>query len=130
MSKRFFFGINSGEQRRYRNGYLMLGCGMGPELRLLLALGHDPMFAAPSEVAIDVYRGHIVLPSPISSNEFDIRAGRASVHTLIAGEAKLSMSGMDRDGKDGWAGTIVLNMSGFSDAYAKLYKTCNGLAGL
>jgi hypothetical protein len=72
----------------------------------------------------------IYLASPIPSATFDTRLAyvRADMLDSISPDATVSIAGIDRGGKDGPGGGLVLNMDGFAAGYAKLQAACGTTA--
>jgi hypothetical protein len=122
VSKSFFVRTGGGDQRRYRNGLLSLGCGFGLGHRLAVAQEHDPQQKSADAVGIDVNGRRIALQSQISLNGFDTRSALlpADMFDSLGHGAHLQVSGLDHDGSAG----ITLSMDGFSDAAVKLQKRC------
>jgi hypothetical protein len=127
MSKRFFVRTGNGDQARYRNGLVSLGCGMGQEIRLAVAREHDGEQKSGDAVRIDANGRRIALQYQTSSREFDIRSASlsADMFDAVGHGANIQVSGTDRDGP---AGSITLSMDGFSDAAVKLRKRCEETA--
>jgi len=125
MSKRFFVRTGNGDRLPYRNGFVRLDCGLGHEIRLVLAQQHDSAGLPP--VQIDANGHRIDLRSQPSSRDFDMRSGLLSADMLdsIADVASIAISGLDKVPGEGSAGDLKLNMVGFSAAYAKLRKSCD-----
>jgi len=131
LSKRFFFAINNGGQRRYRDARLAFRCGAGTTLGLWLALAHDPSDQSSADVlsmTITVKGELVSLGTAVSSPRFDDRGAsvRAEMLDSIAGDATASPLGIELDGKG--LGRIVLGTAGFAAGYTKLKQSCEGKA--
>jgi hypothetical protein len=127
MSKRFFVRTDSGDQPRYRNGLVRLDCGVRQEIRLAFAQQHDSSGQKSADPVVDVNGQRIVLPYQIPSRAFDVRSASlsAEMFDFVGHGANIKVSGIDQGRNDELAGSITLNMDGFSDASVKLRKSCD-----
>jgi hypothetical protein len=132
VSKRFFARTDS-DKFRYLDGFVSVGCGAGQSNRLALARDHvvsETSGAGPRSVSISVNGQRVELRDQIPATGIDIRSAWLSASTFdAAGDtATIRLSGTDVARSDESAGSIVLNMHGFSAEYAKLRKGCDGSA--
>jgi hypothetical protein len=127
MSKRFFVRTGSGDQTHYRNGFVSLDCGVRQEIRLAFAQQRDPSEQKSTDPVIDVNGQRIVLRYQIPSRAFDVRSAflSAGMFDFVGHGADIKVSGIDPGRNDESAGSIRLNMDGFSDASVKLRKGCD-----
>jgi formylglycine-generating enzyme required for sulfatase activity len=132
--KTFFARVRSGDRPRFREGFVMLGCGggFGREIRLSFAQERDSSeqkFA--DSVLIDVNGQRIVLRTQIPSPKFDIRATTlsADMFDLIGHGANFKISGILLGQDDVSAGSLTLNLDGYSAASVKLRKNCDQAVG-
>ena len=127
MSKRFFVRTGSGDQTHYRNGFVSLDCGVRQEFRLALAHQRDPSEQKSTDPVIDVNGQRIVLRYQIASRGFDVRSAflSAAMFDFVGHGTDIKVSGIDPSRNDESAGSIRLNMDGFSDASAKLRTSCD-----
>jgi hypothetical protein len=135
MVKRFFSRVSSGDRSRFRDGFVMLGCGFGSATgsRLIFAQERDSpeQKSADSSVLIDVSGQRIVLRTQVPSPKLDIRvtALSADMFDLIGRGANIKVSAIVSGQNDAPAGILTLNMDGYSDASVKLRKSCDDAVG-
>jgi hypothetical protein len=127
MSKRFFVRTSSGDQTHYRNGFVSLDCGVRQEIRLAFAQQRDPSEQKSTDPVIDVNGQRIVLRYQIPSRAFDVRSASlsAEMFDFVGHGPSIKVSGIDPSRNDESAGSIRLNMDGFSDASVKLRNSCD-----
>jgi hypothetical protein len=127
MSKRFFVRTGSGDQIHYRNGLVRLDCGVRQEIRLAFAQQRDPSEQKSIDPVIDVNGQRIVLRYQIPLRGFDVRSAflSAAMFDFVGRGADIKVSGIDPSRNDESAGSIRLNMDGFSDASVKLRTSCD-----
>jgi hypothetical protein len=127
MSKRFFVRTGSGDQTHYRNGLVSLDCGVRQEIRLAFAQQRDASEQKVTDPVIDMNGQRIVLRYQIPSRAFDVRSASlsAEMFDFVGHGADIKVSGIDPGRNDESAGSIRLNMDGFSDASVKLRKSCD-----
>jgi Tripartite tricarboxylate transporter family receptor len=130
-SKRFFVRTDSGGQPHYRNGFVLLDCGVRQEIRLAFAQQHDSSEPKSADPMIDVNGQRIVLPYQIPSREFDVRSASlsAKMFDFIGHGANIKVSEIDQGRNKETGSSITLNMDGFLDVSVKLRKGCDQSAG-
>jgi hypothetical protein len=127
VSKRFFLRIES-DQVQYVDAAVSLSCVNGQALGLGIARqrgASETSDTGPRFRSITVKGRQYQLPIEIPSQELDIRGAALPAGTFEAAgdDAAIGLFGT------GLGGNIVaLSMHGFSAAYAKLRKSCVGLA--
>jgi len=128
MDKRFF-SRTDGDQIRYLDGLASLVCGAGPAIGFALVRQHvasEPANSGQRSVSISMNGQRIDLPYKIPSGEFDTRWASLPASAFDAvGNATIGVSGFGPDRSDGSAGSLTLNMDGFSAAFAKFRKSCD-----
>jgi len=135
MVKRFFSRVSSGDRSRFRDGFVMLGCGFGSATgsRLIFAQERDSseQKSADSSILIDVSGQRIVLRTQVPSPKLDIRvtALSADMFDLIGRGANIAVSAIVSGQNDVPAAILTLNMDGYSDASVKLRKSCDEAVG-
>jgi hypothetical protein len=135
MVKRFFSPVSSGDRSRFRDGFVMLGCGFGSATgsRLIFAQERDSseQKSADSSILIDVSGRRIVLRTQVPSPKFDIRvtALSADMFDLIGRGANIKVTAVVSGQNDVPAAILTFNMDGYSDAFVKLRKSCDEAVG-
>jgi hypothetical protein len=135
MVKTFFSRIDSGDRSQFRDGFVMLGCGLGSATgsRLIFAQERDSseQKSADSSISIDVSGQRIILRTRVPSPKFDIRvtALSADMFDLIGRGANIKVSAVVSGQNEVPAAILTFNMDGYSDASVKLRKSCNEAVG-
>jgi hypothetical protein len=112
---------------------LRLDCGAGKAMRLTFARergGPISVGLRPLRVTLNGLR--IDLPYAIRSGKFEVRATALRPDVIDSADddkGAIAISGFDPDRDNEPQGRIILNMAGFSAAYAKLRKACDGSSG-
>jgi hypothetical protein len=97
------------------------------EIRLAFAQQRDASEQKVTDPVIDMNGQRIVLRYQIPSRAFDVRSASlsAEMFDFVGHGADIKVSGIDPGRNDESAGSIRLNMDGFSDASVKLRKSCD-----
>jgi hypothetical protein len=130
IEKRFFARTDTGDQPRYRNGFVSMNCGIGREIRLAFAQENDSpelRSTVPLSLRIDVNAQRIVLRYQTVLRQFNLHwtSLPADTFDLISHGANIEVSAIDQGRNNGSAGGVTLNMDGFSSASAKLRRRCD-----
>ena len=130
IEKRFFVRTDTGDQPRYRNGFVSMNCGIGREIRLAFAQENDSSelrSTVPLSLRIDVNAQRIILRYQTVLRQFDLHWTSLPVDTfdLVSHGANIKVSGIDQGRNNGSAGSVTLNMDGFYNASAKLRRRCD-----
>ena len=121
----------------YPEGLLRLNCGSGKAMRLTFARERpaSAIGAGARLVRITVNGLRIDLPNPTQSGKIEMRTTALWPDAIASADDKgaIEISGFDtaRDSKSQDSkqqAPVVLNMAGFSAAYARLRKVCNETA--
>jgi hypothetical protein len=131
-SKRFFTRTDT-VGFRYLDGFVSVDCAVGQALRLALAREHvvsEISGAGARSVSISMNGQRVDLRDQIPSPQLDIRSAwlPASTFDAVDDNATIALSGTDLARNDESAGGMTLSMHGFSTAYARLRKGCDGSA--
>ena len=135
MEKRFFARAKSGDRPRFRDGFVMLGCGVGfgREIRLSFAQERDSseQKSADPSVLIDVNGQRIALRIQVPSAKFDIRTTTLSADMFdpTGHGAGIKVSAIVLGQDDVPAGNLTFSLDGYSDASVKLRKNCDQPVG-
>jgi tetratricopeptide (TPR) repeat protein len=126
LIKKFFVRSDDGDPARYRNGYVRLDCGAGRQISLAFAQDRESS-EKPTDPHLDVNGQQIALRPRAPWRQFDVHGTwlSADMFDLVRQSAKIKVSGLDR-GQDGSQRAVTLSMDGFSDASAKLRRSCDG----
>jgi hypothetical protein len=130
IEKRFFVRTDTGDQPRYRNGFVSMNCGIGQEIRLAFAQVHDSSEQRSTvqlPLRIDVNAQRIILRYQTVLRQFDLHwtSLPADTFDLVSHGANIKVSGIDQGRNNGSAASVTLNVDGFSDASAKLRRRCD-----
>lgn len=136
IAKGFF--VRTGDaDLAYPEGLLRLNCGSGKAMRLTFARERpaSTIGAGARPVRITVNGLRIDLPNPTQSGKIEMRTTALGPDTIGPADDKgaIEISGFDaaRDSPSQDSRSrdrVILNMAGFSAAYARLRKICNELA--
>jgi formylglycine-generating enzyme required for sulfatase activity len=135
MVKTFFARTRRGDRLRFRDGVVMLGCGVGfgREIRLSFAQERDSSEQKSDDpsVLIDVNGQRIVLGTQVASPKFDIRTTTLSADMFdpIGHGGNVKVSAIVLGGDAVPADNLTFNLDGYSDALVKLRKNCDQAVG-
>jgi hypothetical protein len=125
-----YFTRTQGQRLAYRNAYLGLSCGDANFMHLTLAIE-----IAPGELGFGSHRFAIAMngwraefPLGSDTDKFDMRTIRVLADRIASANDDGSIEIFDPVGKSEPQSTIRLTMDGFSDAYARLRRTCDASA--
>jgi len=125
-----FFAHTSDADPAHPEALLRLDCGAGKAMRLTFAREHgasNPIGAGLRPLRVTLNGSRIDLPYALSSGKIEIRTTTLWPNAIdSAGDnGAIEISGFDSRADTDPQGRIVLNMAGFSTAYAKLRKACD-----
>jgi hypothetical protein len=132
-----FFVRTGDADLAYPEGLLRLNCGPGKAVRLTFARERraPAIGGGARPVRITVNGLHIDLPNPTQSGKIEMRTTVLWPDAIASADDKaaIEISGFDaaaeRQVQEGRPrGHLVLNMAGFSSAYARLRKVCSETA--
>jgi hypothetical protein len=127
-----YFARTGNEQLAYRNALVRLSCGARKTMSLAIAreVGRSETIgsvARPMQIALGGRRIVLLASRTAAPGGFDIRLTNLSadfVESINRGGG-IEIFAVDADRKSERSPTVTLTMDGFSDAYAKLRKSCD-----
>ena len=122
-----FFAHTGETDLSYPEALLRLNCGAGKALRLTFARERNNLIGVglrPLRITVNGLR--VDLPNAIRSGKIEMRTAALWPNVIDSADDKsaIEISGFDPDRDDEPQARIMLNMAGFSAAYAKLSKSC------
>jgi len=125
-----FFVHTSEADPAHPEALLRLNCGVGKAMRLTFARersASDRIAAGLAPLRVTLNRSRIDLPFATSSGKIEIRTAALWPNAIDSADdnGTVEISGFDPKADNDPQGRIVLNMAGFSAAYAKLRKACD-----
>jgi len=129
ISKRVFFRADDRDHARYRNGLVRMDCGGGQHISIVFAQEREGA-EKPGDVVLDMSGERKVLPYLTRTSGFQVNSTLLSreAFDVVAHGPDIKVSGLDQGEKEGSPRSVTLSMDGFSEASAKLRKSCDDAA--